>query len=334
MVVSSETAPPLIEVRGLPAGNRIVGFFLVAKIETKPKRNGEPYLEIRLQDATAHLDAKMWEQFADIAAVVKAGDVVKVDGITDVYNELPQLIVSRIRLATAEEAPDRRRFLPHSPLSTDEARRGLEQTIAAIANTPLRELLTAIFADTDFLVAFLDAPAGKLWHHAALGGLAEHSLSLAGLAMRIADHYPDLNRDLLVAGALLHDAGKVFELTAEPAIDYSSEGRLLGHIVQGTLFIERKIGELENFPPETRRQLLHLILSHQGDGSMGSPVRPMTLEAIVLHYLDELDSKTEAFLRERAKTPAGQELSKYIKLMDRFFYFKPIEGDGETGGES
>lgn len=334
MVVTPETSPPLADVRELPAGDKITGFYLLAKIETKPKRNGEPYLELRLQDASGHLDAKMWELFAEITAAAKAGDIVKVEGVVDVYNDLPQLIVSRIRLATPEEAPDRRSFLPHSPLAPDEARRILDEIVASVNHGPLRALLASVFADSGVLDRFLDAPAGKMWHHAALGGLAEHSLSLARLASHTAAHYSDLNRDLLVAGALLHDVGKIFELTHDPVIDYSAEGRLLGHIVMGAAFVERKIAELDGFPTETRRQLLHLILSHQGDGAMGSPVRPMTLEAIVLHYLDELDSKTEAFLRERAKTPAGQELSKYINLMNRFFYFKPIESGDATGGES
>ncbi|MBU0510020.1 HD domain-containing protein [bacterium] len=332
MVVTPQTSPPLAQVRELPAGDKVTGFYLLTKIETKPKRSGEPYLELRLQDASGHLEAKMWEGFEEIVKTGQAGDVVKVEGITDSYRDLPQLILSRIRLATEEEAADRRQFLPHSPVSATEAEKQLRELIHSVQNLRLRELLEAVF-EGEFLRGFLDAPGGKMWHHATLGGLAEHTLSLAKLANLVGGHYPNLDRDLLVTGALLHDVGKVVELTSDVGFDYTTEGRLVGHIVLGTMLIEKKIAELPDFPEETRRQVLHLILSHQGDGSMGSPVKPMTLEALVLHYLDELDSKCDAFERVRSETPEGQDLSKWVNLMDRFFYFKPIEGHTDEGGE-
>jgi len=249
----------------------------------------------------------------------------------DRYRDVPRLHVLRIRKATDEEAPDRRLFLPHSPLSAEDAQTGIGEIIASVKNEDLRSLLLSVFGDESLMKAFLDAPGGKMWHHAAIGGLAEHSVSLARVADSVSAHYADVNRDLLVSGALLHDVGKMQELSTDVAIDYSVEGRLLGHIVQGAMLIDRKIAELPDFPEELRRQVLHLILSHQGDGSMGSPVKPMTIEALILHYLDELDSKHEAFSRVRNATPPGQDFSGYVRLMERFFYFKPVDEQPKEG---
>jgi 3'-5' exoribonuclease len=325
MPVSPETSPPLTRVRELPAGDKITGFYLLTKLETKPKRDGTPYAVFHLQDSSGRMEAKMWERFEEITAAAKPGDVLKVEATVDHYRDLPGLVISRVRLATPEEAPDRRAFLAHSSLSAAEAAAQLDAIIASLENPHLKALNQAVFNDAEFRTAFLEAPGGKLWHHAALGGLAEHTVKLAQIADAVCPHYPALNRDLLVSGALLHDVGKVMEYTTDAAIDYSVEGRLLGHIVQGTLLVEKKLAALPDFPSETRRQVLHLILSHQGEPTMSSPVKPMTPEALVLHFLDEIDSKLDAFARVRAGTPEGQDFSDYVKLMERFFYLKAIE---------
>jgi 3'-5' exoribonuclease len=333
-VITPENSPPLHQVRELPAGERVTGFYLLVKSDLKPKRTGGQYLELTLQDATAKISAKMWEGFEDFYTAAAAGNAVKVEGAADRFQGSFSLILSRIRLATAEEVPDPRIFLPHSALSRDEATVRLGVCIASLQNESLRALLMAIFDDTGFLDRYLEVPAGKMWHHAELGGLAEHSLHLVQIADGLSPVFTGLNRDLLVAGALLHDIGKVFELTADTIIDYSIDGRLLGHIYMGAAFIEAKMREIEGFPEEIRRQVLHLVLSHQGDGTMGSPVKPMTEEALVLHYLDEMDSKLNAFARIRRATPAGQDFSDYVKLMDRFFYLNPIDTSRQGEGQS
>jgi 3'-5' exoribonuclease len=333
MPVTPETSPPLIRVRALPAGDKITGFYLLTKIETKPKKDGSSYAVFHLQDSSGRMEAKMWEGFENVTAAAKPGDVLKVEATADHYRDLPGLVIARVRLATSDEAPDRRAFLPHSAMSAPEASAQLDALVASLQNPHLKALIEVVFNDADFRRVFLEVPGGKLWHHATLGGLAEHTLKLAQVADAISPHYPALNRDLLVCGALLHDVGKVMELAADVAIDYSVEGRLLGHIVQGVFLVERKIGNLPDFPAEIRRQVLHLILSHQGEPEMHSPVKPMTPEAIVLHYLDEIDSKLDAFARVRAATPEGQDFSDYVKLMDRFFYLKSIESAADTGTE-
>jgi 3'-5' exoribonuclease len=332
--VTPETSPLLANVRDLPAGERVVGYYLVTRLEIKPKRAGGSYLELHLQDGSGKMDARMWEGFEDVPTRTKPGDVVKIDAVRNDYNDSRTLIIERMRPATLEEVPDPKAFLPHSPLATEQAREQLAALMDSISKEPIRRLLQTIFDDADFLRIYLTAPAGKQWHHAEIGGLVQHTLTLAHVADCICQFYPQLNRDLLVTGAILHDIGKVFELTADHAIDYTVDGRLMGHIYLGATFVEEKISQLTEFPPEIRRQLVHMILAHQGDGTMGSPVKPMTLESLVIHYLDQLDSKLNAFQRVRAQTPDGQPFSEYVKLMDRFFYLQSIDtqGDGLAGG--
>jgi 3'-5' exoribonuclease len=206
----------------------------------------------------------------------------------------------------------------------------LREFIASLTDEHLQKLLQSLFEDDSIWQQFAETPGGKLWHHPYLGGLAEHTLSLAKLCDLLAAHYKQLNRDLLIAGALLHDIGKIEELETKTGIDYSIEGRLLGHITIGALFVEKSVEQIEGFPEELRRQLLHLILSHQGEGTMGSPVKPMTPEALALHYADDLDSKLNAVERIRANTPEGQPFSDYIKLMERFFYFGTDERESDS----
>ncbi len=326
--VTLETTVPLAHVRELPHGERVVGYYLVSRFDVKPKRTGGNYLALHLQDATGKMDARMWEGFEEVLAKVKPGDAVKIDAVRNDYNETRTLIIERIRPATLEEVPDPKVFLPHSPLPTDQAREQLAALLDSMSSDPLRRLLQAIFAEEEFLRIFLSAPAGKQWHHAEIGGLVQHTLMLAHVADGICRFYPQLNRDLLVSGAILHDIGKVFELSADHAIDYTVDGRLMGHIYLGATLVEDKIDQQPDFPPEIRRQLVHLILAHQGDGTMGSPVKPMTPESLVIHYLDQLDSKLDAFRRVRAQTPEGQPFSEYVKLMDRFFYMQTIDTQG------
>jgi len=329
MTVTLATTPELRAVREYAANDLLQGFYLLTRIEAKPKRNGEPYLHVELTDSTGKLDGKMWENFADALEHLRAGDAVYVDGRIDHFNNQPSVTIHSLRKATEQEVSDLRAFLPHSALSATQANQQLVEWIESLKQPHLRALLEKLFDDMSLRKRFLDAPGGKAWHHATIGGLAEHTLSMVKLADAVAGHYPQLHRDLFLAGTLLHDIGKAYELRWEPVLDYTSEGRLLGHITQGVLLIEERIREIEGFPDELRKQLLHIILSHQGDGQKGSPVKPMTLEALALHYLDELDSRMNAFAQVRAKTPESQEFSDYQKLMERYFYFRQADDTEE-----
>ncbi|NUO19628.1 HD domain-containing protein [bacterium] len=330
MAVTLATTPDLKAVREYSANDQVQGFYLLTKIETRNKKNGEPFLVVELADASGKIEAKQWDNFSDALGSLRAGDAVYVDGRVDFYMKTPSLTLSQIRKASEQEVPDKRSFLPHSALSPNRASELLNEQIDSVKDESLNRLLHLVFDDHELRSKFLETPGGKNWHHSTVGGLVEHTLSMVKLAGQMAEHYPQLHRDLLITGTLLHDIGKVVELTFEPALDYTSDGRLLGHITVGTLLVEEKIRAIENFPAEMRKQLLHLILSHQGDGDKGSPVKPMTLEALVLHYLDELDSRVNAFEQVRAKTPDMQEFSDYQRLMERFFYFRSAD-ESERG---
>ncbi len=329
MAVTLATSPELRSVREYSANDLVQGFYLLSKIETRAKKNGEPFLVVELTDASAKIEAKKWDEFAEALETLRAGDAVYVEGRVDFFLKNPSITLAVIREATEQEVPDRRNFLPHSQLSATRANEQLMALIDTVKDEYLNKVLHLVFEDLTLRKKFLETPGGKNWHHSTVGGLVEHTLSMAKLADQIAEHYPQLHRDLLIAGTLLHDLGKVFELSFEPVLDYTSEGRLLGHITIGAMLVEERIKLIENFPPELRKQLLHLILAHQGDPSMGSPVKPMTLEALVLHYLDELDSRVNAFEQVRAKTPESQDFSDYQRLMERFFYFRsPDDSEG------
>jgi 3'-5' exoribonuclease len=328
--VTPQTSPLLSHVRELPAGDKIIGFYLIAKIEVKPTRTGGQYLEMRLQDASGTMHAKMWEGFEEFAATAKSGEAVKLEAVVDRYRDTPDLKVNRIRLATEEEVPDTTIFLPRSKITPEEAREQIEQLIGTVNNEHILRLLHSIFHDEEFVERFLISAAGKLWHHAMIGGLAEHTIGVTRAVECICQYYPLLNKDLCVAGGLLHDIGKIFELSSDTAIDYNAQGRLLGHVFMGADFVERKIKELPDFPDEIRMHVLHIILSHQGDLEYGSPVKPMTPEALAIHYFDELDSRLEAFQRVRNQTPEGQPFSDYVKLMERYFYLRSIDDETQT----
>jgi 3'-5' exoribonuclease len=327
MTVTLATTPELKTVRDYSANDQVQGFYLLSKVETRNKKNGEPFLIVELADASGKIDGKMWDGFDDALETLRAGDAVFVDGRVDIYQNNAGLTLAALRKATDKEVPDKRNFLAHSALSATKANEQLMETIESINDSYLKQLLLAVFDDLSFRKRYLDTPGGKNWHHSSVGGLAEHTLSMVKLANFACDRYPQLNRDLLIAGTLMHDVGKVIELTFEPTLDYTSEGRLIGHITLGTLLIDEKIRAIENFPSELRKQLLHLVLSHQGEPEKGSAVKPMTLEALVLHYLDELDSRVSAFEQVRARTPESQDFSDYQRLMERFFYFRPADDD-------
>jgi 3'-5' exoribonuclease len=314
----------------LPAGDKIIGFYLIQKIEVKPTRTGGQYLEMRLQDASGTMHAKMWDSFEEFVALAKAGDAIKLEAVVDRYRDVPDLKATRLRLATKEEVPDPTVFLPRSPISEEDARAQLQHLIGTVKNEHIKALLDAVFHDEAFMHRFLTAPAGKLWHHAVIGGLAEHTIGVTRAVECMCQFYPILNKDLAVTGGLLHDIGKIFELSSDAAIDYSAQGRLLGHVFMGAEFIERKIASLPDFPEDIRLHVIHMILSHQGELDYGSPVKPMTPEALAVHYFDELDSRLEAFRRIREQTPEGQPFSDYVKLMDRYFYLRSIDDDIQT----
>ena len=274
-----------------------------------------------LGDKTGHIEARVWE-LADprIAKDFDRGDMVKVRGSISRYDDRAQMKVDQLRKAQAGEA-DKMDMLPATARDVGELWAQLEATVESIANPDLKRLLETLLADTELAQAYREAPAARQLHHAWLGGLLEHVVSLLGLADRVAAHYPLLDRDLLVTGVILHDIGKIRELEWETGFDYTVEGVLLGHIQMGVDLVEKTIAGLPDFPDRLRTLVLHMILSHHGKLEFGSPKLPMIPEALVLNFLDDLDAKMQAVASEFEKSAregrAPDELTGKVWSLDQ-----------------
>lgn len=276
----------------LQPNQAVTGAFLVHSKEVRQKRNGEPYLSLLIGDRTGEVDAKMWDNVAEVVDAFDRDDCVRVKGLLNIYQNRPQLTIYKVqRIDEAEIDPSD--FFPVSERDLGEMFAEVQELIAGIGNPHLKALLEAVFGDPQVARLYRRAPAAKFVHHAYLGGLIEHVLSLAKLARFTGEHYAGVDPDLLLAGVLLHDVGKIFELSYDRSFAYTSEGQLLGHIVIGIRMIEEKLRTLPDFPPRLRALVEHMVLSHHGQLEFGSPKTPMFPEAMLLHYLDDMDSKME-----------------------------------------
>ncbi len=318
-------------IRELKAGETITSFFVIRKKELKTKKDQTPYLLLDLGDPSGRIPATLWENAQAVYDAVQVGNIVKVKGTIMTYKDAPQISVQKIRKAEPSDNVDTKAFVPQGKLDIDDLTQRLTETIESVKNPFLRHLLDRIFHDPVWLSRFREAPGGKLWHHAYLGGLLEHTLAVVEVCETMTRLYPTAQRDLLITGALLHDIGKIEEYRYDQGfIEYSDEGRLWGHISIGAQRIRVIVEEFEKgegFPPELKKHLLHLVLSHQGKLEHGSPVVPMTLEAMILYYADEVDSKANALVHimERDEEP-GRQWSRYTPVLERFIYM----GDRET----
>jgi 3'-5' exoribonuclease len=282
-------------LREVRAGTCVEDAYLVTGKELRTARNGKPYLKMRVADRETTLDCMVWEEAEALSATFEVGDVVALRARVSEYAGRPQLEALHLRRLEPGEV-DPRDFLPHTYRDVEELKDFLRFHIESVYDPDLRALLDSIFGDAAFLERFAQAPAAKQFHHAYLGGLLEHSVGVASLCDHVAQQYGRVNRDLLITAALLHDIGKVEELTYECVIDYSDEGRFLGHVILGVTLVSRKAAEQERFPDEKLHHLLHAIVSHHGELEWGSPKRPKTIEALIIHHVDNLDAKVKGFL--------------------------------------
>lgn len=270
----------------------VTAVFLVQSKDIRQKKSGEPYLSLTLGDRTGEIDAKMWDNAAEVMHTFERDDFVRVKALFQIFHNRAQLTVHKL-MGVDEREVDFADFFPASSRHPDEMFAELQGIVASIGDPHLRALLERIFSDQRIVRAYKLAPAAKVVHHAYLSGLIEHVLSVCQLAKAMCAHYKHVDADLVLAGALLHDLGKIDELTFDRGFGYSTDGQLLGHIVMGVRLIEEKIRELPDFPPKLRTLLEHMILSHHGELEYGSPKVPLFAEALLLHHLDNLDSKME-----------------------------------------
>jgi 3'-5' exoribonuclease len=284
----------------------ITGVFLVSSKEVRQKKTGEPYLSLILSDRTGDLEAKMWDNASEAMETFGKDNFIRVKGMIQVHQNRPQLSIHKLQPVVESEI-DITDFLPASKRDRDEMFRELQALIAGFTNPFLKKLLESIFADEKIAMQFRTAPAAKTVHHAWVGGLIEHVLSLAQLAKFTGAHYANIDMDLLLSGVFLHDIGKITELTYARSLGYSDEGQLIGHIVIGVQMVDEKIRQIPDFPVKLRDLLLHMILSHHGQMDFGSPKVPVFPEAMLLHLLDNMDSKMECMrgLMERDRMLEG-----------------------------
>ncbi|HNY41509.1 MAG TPA: OB-fold nucleic acid binding domain-containing protein [Bryobacteraceae bacterium] len=304
-------------VADLEPRQQITGLFLVQSKDVRQKKTGEPYLSLQLIDRTGDIDAKMWDGVAEIVDTFNRDDFVRVKGETQLYQNRLQLTVHRITKVDDREV-DLADFLPASKRDLDEMMAELRGYVSEMRNPHLKSLLDAILSDARVAAAFKKAPAAKSIHHAWLGGLIEHVLSLARLAKFTSAHYTNIDADLLMTGVILHDIGKIDELNYERSFSYSSEGQLLGHMQIALRLIGDKVAAMPDFPVRLRNLVEHLILSHHGQLEFGSPKLPAFPEALLLHHLDNMDSKMEAIRSaiEKERAMPG-EWTGFVFALDR-----------------
>jgi 3'-5' exoribonuclease len=310
-----------IYIQNLKQGDKIASLFLVGDKSMAHSQKGSAYLNVRLKDKTGEVDAKVWDNAAELDRLFKKGDVVYIEGRVQVYrNALQVSIVNLEPCALGDFNPSD--FLPVSKLDTDAMFKELLAYVDQIKSEPIRTLLNTFFRDEKTAELFRRAPAAKGFHHIYLGGLLEHTLSVVRLLDRAADHYPHLNRDLLVAGGILHDIGKIYEFSYDALIEYSDEGRMIGHLVMGVEMIDKKIDTIPDFPKQLALELRHIILSHHGEFEYGSPKRPKTREAMVIHFMDDLDAKLNAFDSFVANDATGNDSdwTSFNRFFERYLY--------------
>jgi 3'-5' exoribonuclease len=276
----------------LQPNQTVQGTFLVSYKDVRQKKSGDPYLSLTLTDRTGELDAKMWDNAAEAIDTFQRDDFVRIKGLLQIFQNRPQLTLHKIQPVPESEI-DLTDYLPASKRDRDEMFQELQGWIAGMSDPHLKKLLEIVFADQEIALAYRTAPAAKTVHHNWIGGLIEHVLSLCNLAKTSAAHYPHIDFDLLLTGVLLHDIGKIRELHYARSFGYTTEGQLLGHIQIGTQMVLDKMRLLPDFPPRLRELVVHMILSHHGELAFGSPKVPLFPEALLLHLLDNMDSKME-----------------------------------------
>ncbi|MBI1747352.1 MAG: HD domain-containing protein [Acidobacteria bacterium] len=317
-------AAPKVFIRDLQANQEVTTTFLVLKKEIKVKKNGGQYLMFTLSDRSGSMTAFLWENIGDFLDTCEPGNFVLAKAMVKEFNSHLQLSLFKIkRVADAEIVIAD--YLPASDKDLDAEFDEIIGIILGFSNPYLKDLLINLFNDESLTRKFKTCPAGKTLHHAYIGGLMEHVLSIIRLAQYMKQHYPILNLDLLITGAILHDLGKVDELSYSRTFDYTDDGKLIGHLTMEVMLVDRKMNEISEFPEELRKQVLHMLLSHHGKFEYGSPKLPMTLEALVLHYLDNLDAKVYAmqWLIENDDT-GNDRWTGYSKMFDGYIYKKRV----------
>jgi 3'-5' exoribonuclease len=283
----------------------ITSSFVVVSKQVKPKKTGDPYLALTLGDRCGQIEAKMWDNVEDSLDSFEQDDYLKVKGLLNKYKNRFQITIHKLRRMGDAEV-DFADYLPKTTKNVDEMWQTLVDVVATFEDANLKALVQAFMGDPEIARAYRNAPAAKTLHHAYIGGLLDHVVSLFRSCDLMCRNYPQINRDLLLTGAFLHDIGKIHELSYNRSFSYTTRGQLLGHMIIELEMLQAKLAHLPGFPDELKTCVEHLIISHHGQYDFGSPKLPMFPEALMLHYLDDLDSKMES-MRAHFEREAGAE---------------------------
>jgi 3'-5' exoribonuclease len=321
-------------VSDLQDGQAVTSLFMVGVKEIRTsQRSGKSWLELTLRDRTGSIPAKMWDNFEALAKTFEADDVVQIRGRVKLYNGQKEMTLEQIVPAAVRDY-DLSDFLAHTKHDVEKLYADLGVAVAGVKNPWIKRLLESVVSDPAIVPKLKRAPAAMNMHHAFVGGLLEHTVSLIGLGRTVAEHYPELDADVLLAGIVLHDIGKIDELSYERATNYTTAGRLLGHITIGTLLVREKIKAIPGFPEPLAILIEHLILSHHGTYEFGSPSLPQTREAIALHFLDDMDSKMAAMRATLEGASGGEEWTERNPALHRALLRTDKFLAGEDAGRS
>ena len=303
-------------VKTLREGDVVNDYYVATRKDLRPTQSGGKFLGMVFKDKTGEIGGVMWNNAISVAEMFELGDVVNVRGTVNTYQSRLQVRVDQV-LPLKEDEYDAADLVEVSQDATKHTAR-FREIVESIEHPHLRALTRSFLNDEAFMEAFAGAGAGKRWHHAYRGGLLEHCWEMAEIALLMCKLYPDIDRDLLLTGVLLHDIGKLEEMSHDLFIDYTTEGKLVGHLQIGCNMVAQRMEQIDGFPDTLKTQVQHLILSHHGEMQFGSPVVPKTLEAMVLYHIDNLDAQTNAISRVVAETRQNRaEWSDYQPLIER-----------------
>lgn len=308
-------------VESLQDGDTVNDYFIAVRKDLREQQKGGKFLGMVFKDRTGEIGGILWTNAVAVARNFELGDVVNVRGTITSYQDRLQVRVDQVVPLREEEY--NLADLIFTAANTEELSGKFRAIIGSIQNEWLRKLTLSFLDDAGFMARFSSSAAGKKWHHAFRGGLMQHCYELARLASAVAEVLPRIDRDVLLTGVLVHDIGKLDEMTHDLFVEYTTAGKLLGHLAIGAEMVQRRIDAIPGFPESLRLQVLHCVWSHHGELVNGSPVVPKTLEALVLYHIDNLDAQADAFMRIMDETrDKGQVWSEYIQMIDRQVWTK------------
>jgi len=320
-------------ISDLEAGARADSIFMVAKKQVRKKKNGDDYCAVTLQDKEGSIEGVAWTEIYRSAGNFTEGDLVSVEGDVKEYKQVKQLVINSIKKIENKEDIEYSDYIKTSRRDIDEMFAGIKEYAARIKNPHLKKLIDSYFEDKEFVKDFKNAAAAVRYHHAFKGGLLEHTLAVTVICDAISRVYHNLNYDLLISGAILHDIGKIREYKTVATTEVTDEGKLLGHITIGYGWVLEKIKQIDGFPGDLRDRLLHIILSHHGHKEFGSPKRPKILEAFIVYYVDHMDADIGGYNIILEENKGGSDWSDYVKNFERSVFLKKLELPGDEDSE-